>query len=196
MHLSILMLLLTLSIPSLAQTNTKSKWVDTETSYSDDFGNSVRVTNSLPKGGGTYTTTKGKTYSYVIFWHQLTNISKVPLELSLVYPSEPSAIFPHPDAHIRLFFPPETMTLEKIDAFNYGISHLNEFLDSTFFETSSLQKIIRPNETYYFYTAIVFYKAQGSARAKLVKEGAKAIYELKVGNTETKIPSGQIIFKK
>jgi len=183
------------SLIALAQTPITRNWIHTQETYADPLGNSIHVTNSLPKGGATYTTVTGHTYSYVIFWHRVTNTSDIPLELILKFPHKPFTIFPSPDSHIRLFLPPETMTPKKIDLFDYGVTNLKGFLDTAFYEPSNLGKTINPKEEYYFYVSVLIYQGQGSARASLIMKDNEFLYQIKIGSDSAVIPCGQVTFK-
>ena len=114
-------LLICLSLPGLAQ-STARNWIDTKAQLADRNGNVLSIANSLPKGGGRYTDTKGITYSYVVFWYRVTNESDVPAELSINFSSEPLSIYPNPSSYARVVLPDATMTIDKIDQFDYGLT--------------------------------------------------------------------------
>lgn len=189
------LLLVSISLNTLAQTTPARNWVHTEEEYSDSSGNTLMITNSLPKGGGTYTNSQGNTYSYVVFWYRVTNQSEVPMELELNFPATPFAFFPSPDSHIRLFFPPETLTPEKINEFDYGQSDLKGFLDAEFNEPAGLLKTINPKEEYLFYLSVLMYQVEGTARTALVMKGNNLFYQVSISPNATSIPCGQIVFK-
>ncbi|UWX56333.1 hypothetical protein NYZ99_09095 [Maribacter litopenaei] len=175
--------------------NTPRNWVDTVTQYSDSYGNTLEITNSLPKGGGTYLDTNENTYSYVIFRHKVTNTSEVPMELTMEFPSESLKIFASQESFIRLFFPNETMTSEKIGLTDYGLSDLEGLLDDQFHKPSKLEKTINPKEEYLFYVATLLYKARGTARAALIPKDGKVSYLLRIHPDSASIPSGRITFE-
>ena len=110
----------------------------------------MEISNSLPKGGGIYLDTNENTYSYVIFWHKVTNTSEVPMELTMEFPSESLKIFASQESFVRLFFPMETMTSENIGLTDYGLLDLEGFLDDQFHKPSKLEKIINPKDEYLF----------------------------------------------
>jgi len=188
-------IIIAISLNALAQNPTLRNWIHTQETFSDSIGNSLNIINSLPKGGATYTTVTGHTYSYVIFWHRITNMSEVPMKLNMTFPAEPFNIFPTPESHIRLFLPPENMTSEKIDLFDYGLSNLKSFLDKTFYEPSSFEKTINPKEEFLFYVSVLIYQAQGSARASLVMKDNELLYQINIGPETAIIPCGPITFK-
>jgi hypothetical protein len=107
MRLLTTFILLTNCLAAIAQTSPTRKWVDTVVKYTDSTGKVVVVHNSFPKGGGGYTDSTGKKYSYVIFWIRVVNESATPLELAIKFPAHPFTIFPSPDSHKRIFLPPD-----------------------------------------------------------------------------------------
>lgn len=167
-------ILLAICLPAIGQTR---NWVDTEVKYRDSAGNVVIVYSSLPKGGGRYTDSRGKTYSYVIFWTRVINESATQLELAIKFPANPFTIFPSPESHIRIFLPSDTMTLDKIPLGDYGLN-LQSFLDAGFDKPGKLQRTINPKEEFLFYIPVLFYQARGSARAALVLKGQDLFLKL------------------
>src|SRR5687767_13644709 len=130
MRLLTIFILLTICLTATGQTSSTRDWVDTEATYTDSAGNVVIVHNSLPKGVGRYTDSAGKKHGYVTFWTRVINESATPLQLSITIPADPFTIFPSPDEHIRIFLPPDTMTVDKIPLGNYGLTNLQSFLDA------------------------------------------------------------------
>ncbi|MEZ4778569.1 MAG: hypothetical protein R2786_04230 [Flavobacteriaceae bacterium] len=196
MRLFITFTAFTMCLTLVAQTSSSRNWVDSEIKYSVSQGNTIKVTNSLPRGGEVYTNSAGETYSYVIFWHKVSNEAETPIHLKLNFPPKSFTIFPSPDSHIRIYLPTEIMTSEKINLFNYGLLNLKDFLDSEFYEPSLMEKTINPKEEYFFYTSVLIYQQQGTARAGLIKEGNDLFYQLKIGENATLIPCGQIDFQE
>lgn len=58
-------------------------YVHTEHEYTDGSGRGVIIQNSLPKGGGTYTDSTGRSFLYVIFWSRVVNETTTPLDLEI-----------------------------------------------------------------------------------------------------------------
>lgn len=195
MRIPISFVAILIGLSALAQPNPERNWVYSEAAFADTDGNSLTVVNSLPKGGGTYTDTKGTRYSYVIFWYCITNESEVSLELDINFPAERHAIFPTSNSYIRLFLPPEAMTPEKIGMFDYGLSNLKSFLDTSFGESSRLVKTIPPKTASYFYISALIHQANGTARASFELEDDELSYHLKFDSNAVEIPCGQLIFK-
>lgn len=195
MRLLTTFILLTICITALAQTSPTRKWVDTEVKYTDSVGKVILVDNSFPKGGGGYTDSAGKNYSYVIFWTRVINQSTTPLELVIKFPADPFAIFPSLDSHIRIFLPPDTMTLDKIPLGDYGLTNLKSFLDAGFKKPSMLQITLNPKEEYFFYIPVLIYQARGTARAALVLKGQDLFYRISIDPQSALIPCGRIVFR-
>lgn len=197
MRLFTTVLLLTTCLLVSAQTSETRKWIHTEARYTDSTGNMVLIQNSFPKGGGRYTDASGKTYSYVIFWARVVNESNTPLALKINFPAKPFSIFPSPGSHIRISLPPDTMTFEKVLLFDYGLTHLQSFLDSGLYKPSLLQKNMKPGEEHLFYIMVLFYQAQGSARASLIPKGEDLFFKLSVAPDVdgALIPCGRLVFE-
>ena len=178
----------------MAQTSPARNWVDTETKYTDFAGKVVMVYNSFPKGGGGYTDADGKKYSYVIFWTRVINESSTPLELAIIFPTDPFTIFPSPDSHIRIFLPPDTMTIGKVPLGDYGLD-LQSFLDAGFNKPAMLQRTINPKQESFFYIPVLIYQARGTARAALVLKGQDLFFRISIAPDSALIPCGHLVFK-
>jgi hypothetical protein len=200
MRLLTTLILLTICLTAIGQTSSTKKWVDTEVKYTDSTGKVVIVQNSFPKGPGRYTDSAGKSYVYVIFWTCVINESATPLQLSITFPADPFTIFPSPDSHIRIFLPPDTMTVDKIPLYGYGLTNLQSFLDAEFDKPSMLQKTVNSKEECLFYIPVLIYESRGrsSARAALVLKGQDLFFRISMAPDvdSVLIPCGQLIFKK
>jgi hypothetical protein len=196
MRLFTTIILMTICLTAIGQTSPTRNWVDTEVKYTDSAGKVVMVYNSLPKGGGGYTDSTGEKYSYVIFWTHVFNESTTPLELAIKFPADPFTIFSSPDSHIRIFLPPDTMTLEKVPLGDYGLTNLQSFLDAGFKTPSMLQRTINPKEDYYFYIPVLIHQARGTARAALVLKGQDLFFKIKIAPDSALIPCGHLVFNK
>ena len=194
MHLLTTIILLTICSTAMSQSQTRN-WIDTEVKYTDSSGRVVIVYSSLPKGGGGYTDSTGRKYSYVIFWTRVINQSATPLELAVKFPADPFKIFPSPDSHIRLFLPPDTMTLEKVPLGDYGLTNLQSFLDTGFNKPGMMQRTLGPNGECFFYIPVVIYQARGTARAALVLKGQDLFFRISIDPDAALIPCGRLVFK-
>jgi len=65
-------------ISTYGQVGPTRNWVDSEVKLTDSNGNTVMVTNSLPRGGGV-AYQNGKKYGYVVFWTRMSNQSATPI---------------------------------------------------------------------------------------------------------------------
>ena len=172
-------------------------YIHSESKYTDSTGIVVIIQNSFPKGGP-YTDPTGKTYGHVIFWTRVINETATPLELTIKFPADSFAIFPSPDSYIKIFLPPDTMTLSKETLYNYGATGLKSFLDAGLNKPTMLQRTINPKEACLFYTAVLFYQAGGTARAGLVLKEQDLFYRISIAQQldSELIPCGHIVFKK
>lgn len=177
-------------------TNYPAKNTDTEYKYTDFSRKGVTIQNSLPKGGVEYTDSNGKNFEYVIFWNRVINRTNNPIELTINFPADSFEIFPSSNSYIKLFLPPDIMTLDKESLHNYGLTGLKSFLDTSFNKSSMVQRTMDPNEEYLFYVAMVSpYQLMGTRRAGFFLEEQDLFYRFRVGQDSTSIPIGQIIFK-
>ena len=173
---------------------------------SETLSQGVRIQNSLPVGMGYldstgkigYIDSIGKVYGYLIFFHRVTNETNFALSLTLHFPGS----FPSPNADLKLFLPPDTMTLDKEEFYNYGIKDLKSYLDTSFNTPSTLEKILHPKEGCLFYTVAVWSKlgdtaprAGGVARSVLVLKKQDLFYSIS-GIAPQAFTCGQITFKK
>lgn len=189
-------ILTTISLSAAGQPATERKWIDSEVKYTHPSGMVIAVQNSLPRGGGRYTDSTGTTYSYVIFWFRVANESTKPAELAVRFSADPYKIFPSPDSYIRVFLPPDTMTVEKIQIGDYGLTRLQAFLNEQFARPGSFHKRINPNETCMFYVPVLLYQVRGTTRAALVLNGDDLFFKISVAPEVegALIPCGRLFF--
>ena len=173
-------------------------YIDTESRYTDSTGIVVIIQNSLPKGGP-YTDPNGKSFAYRIFWTRVINETDTPLEIIINFPADPFAMLPSHDSYLKVFLPPDTMTLDKETLFAYGATGLNSFLDTGLNKPTMLQRTINPKEACLFYIGALFTQAYGVARAGLVLNDQDLFYGIRGIDPHLDpalIPCGQIAFKK
>jgi hypothetical protein len=128
-----------------------SRWIYSNYAYTDSIGKHVIIQNSFPKGGTKYTDPNGEVYTYAVFFTRIINETDNPLELKINFPVDP---YEHPDIpgqYFKIFFPPDTMVLDKEPLFNYGLTDLKSFLDNNRHKPSSLKRTINPKESGVFY---------------------------------------------
>lgn len=127
------------------------KDIYTKYKYTDSKGGSVIIENSFPKGGIRYTDPKGEQYVYAVFWTRIINETVNPLELKIEFPVDSYEIPSLKGKYYKVLIPSDTITIEKIPLFNYGLTNLEPFLDKAIYKSSSLKRIINPKESGGFY---------------------------------------------
>ena len=139
-------------------------WIDSEVKYTDSKGNLVKLIHSFPKGGG-QVYHNGKKYSYVVFWTRVFNQSATPIELQIKFPEV--NYFKSPESYIKIVLPKETMNIDKVQLFDYGLTNLQSLVDDKSNQLSMLQKKISPKEDYLFYlTVFIHTEGNGPSRSK------------------------------
>ena len=189
----ILLFLMFAPFLSFGQVGPIRNWVDSEVKLTDSRGNTVMVTNSLPKGGGVVYQ-NGKKYGYVVFWTRMSNQSATTIELKVKFPEV--TFFKSPDSYIKIVLPKETMKIEKEQLFDYGLTNFQSLLNDESNQLGILQKKIGPKEDYLFYvTVFIHIKGSGSARAKFELNDKELFYKISIGSDTTLIPCGSLEFK-
>ena len=193
MKLFISVFLLFVYLNAKGQVGPPRNWVDSEVKHTDPNGNSVMMTNSLPKGGGVVYQ-NGKKYGYVVFWTRMSNQSATPIELKVKFPEV--TFFKSPDSYIKIVLPKESMNIEKEQLFDYGLTNLQSILNDESNQLGILQKKIGPKEDYLFYvTVFIHIEGSGSARAKFELNDKELFYKISMGSDTTLIPCGSLDFK-
>ena len=193
MKLFISVFLLFVYLNAKGQVGPPRNWVDSEVKHTDSNGNSVMMTNSLPKGGGVVYQ-NGKKYGYVVFWTRMSNQSATPIELKVKFPEV--TFFKSPDSYIKIVLPKESMNIEKEQLFDYGLTNLQSILNDESNQLGILQKKIGPKEDYLFYvTVFIHIEGSGSARAKFELNDKELFYKISMGSDTTLIPCGSLDFK-
>ena len=159
----------------------KGQGIDTKW-YSETLSNGVIIKSSFPKGGPYKgPTTENFNHSYLVFFHRVMNETKNPLELIINFSADSIAIPNSPDTYVKLFLPPDTMTIDKQSLFSYGITELESLDQATCFE-----RIINPKEDCLFYIVAIFYQTRddawnqerGGNRGELVLKGQDLYYKM------------------
>jgi hypothetical protein len=187
--------LLTTCFTAIGQTANRA-FVDTASRYADPGGKGLVIENSLPKGGLRYTHPSGKDFVYAIFWTRVVNGTGSPVELTVRFPADS---IPSPNAYVKLFLLPDTMTLEKVALYDYGVTDLRSFLNAGFHEPTMLRRTIAPHESCGFYVAALSSRPGGTVRAGLVKKERDLFYRITGITPEldhTLTPCGHITFKE
>jgi len=170
-------------------------YIDTETLYADSTGIVVITQNSLPKGGA-YTDSIGRTFGYRIFWTRIINETATPIELTINFPADSFEIVARPDSYLRVFLPPDTMTLYNETLYDYGATGLKSFLDAGLNKPTMLQRTINPKEACLFYIGVLIDPAGNNfTRAGLVLKEQHLFYRITPQLDSALIPCGQIVLK-
>jgi hypothetical protein len=153
----------------------------TKYDYTDSIGKRLIIQNGFPQGGMKYTDVNGEVYHYAIFWTQIINETDNPLELKIHFPVDSYEIPSLPGKYYKILVPPDTMTLDKFPLFNYGLTHLESFLDNNIHKSSSLKRTINPKESSGFYVVMLCLVegAHGTMRTGLSLKGQDLFYRIK-----------------
>jgi hypothetical protein len=177
---------------AVGQASSKSQW------YSETTSNGITIQNSFPRGGPyTGPTKKNFNYSHLVFFTRIVNETGAPIELLVNFSADSIPIPFSPDTFVKLFLPPDTMTMDKQSVFDYGVKALKSFDTPTRF-----QRTIKSGEDCLFNIVAIFYQTKptaenrnrGGNRAELVLKGQKLFY-----NMPAQIEGlycGEIIIKK
>jgi|GEM_PF-631832 len=180
-------------------------FVDTEFEIGYSHENMVIIQNSFPKGGGDidgirgYYDSDGRHYGYRIFWSRILNRSKDDFKFSLTFPAESYSILGLPDAYLKLFLPPDTMTIEKLPLYNYGITGLKVFLDTHFDQPSNLHRTIGPGEEVFFFVGMLLHVPQqkGAIRTAIIPDGMDLSYRISIDPIGSAvIPCGRFSYSR
>jgi hypothetical protein len=141
--------------PDLSKDKSKSETKDdpgihTMYEYIDSIGKRLIIQNGFPRGGSRYTDRNGAVYGYAIFWTRLLNETDNPLELKIDF-IDSYKVPSLPGKYFKLLVLPDTMTIDNIPLFNYGLTDLDSFLDTSIHKPSSLKRTINPKESSGFF---------------------------------------------
>lgn len=156
--------------------------IDEKYLYSETDNNGIIIQNSFPRGGPYTGPTKNHhNYSHLVFFSHIINETDKPIELYINFSADSTVIPNSPDTFVKLFLPPDTMTVEKQSLFSYGISDLESFDKAT-----SFRKKLKPKDDCFFYVNAIFYQTtpdalgqkRGGNRAELVMKGQGFFYRM------------------
>jgi hypothetical protein len=190
MKISAFFILSLFYISTYGQVGPIRNWIDTEVKYSFANQKDVIFTHSLPKGGGQYNL-KGIKYNHVVFWTRINNQTSTPIKLQVTFPN--ITYLQSPDAHIKILLPKDTMSHEKEQLFNYGLTGFEFLLNDNTRQVKTLIKTIDPKKDYYFYIPVFMHEINGSARASIVLKGEKLFYKISIGKDTAYIPCGSLV---
>ncbi len=184
-----------------SKSNTKDVITSQESNDSKRYDQGVIIENSLPKGGP-YTDVTGKQFGYSVFWTRVTNRSSTPLDLTINFPADSFLVPPSPHSYLKLFLPPDTMTVGNESLNDYGATGLRSFFFSGVHKPTSLKQTIKPQEEYLFYVGALSggpsNQSGGTVRAGLVLKEQDLYYRISImPNFDSLLfPCGHIVLKK
>lgn len=166
--------------------------------YSESENNGVIIQNSFNRGGPyTGRTIKHFNYSHLVYFTRVINETEKSFELTINFSADSIAIPDSPDTFVKLFLPPDTMTLAKRNSFDFGVADLESLDQSTCF-----QRKLNPKEDCLFNVVAIFYQTRdgiqhqqrGGNRAEFILKGNDLYYRM-----SPQIDSlfcGQIVFSE
>jgi hypothetical protein len=126
----------------------------TKYEYTDSAGKSLIIQNSFPKAE-LYTDPNGNEYGRAIFWTRIINETDNPLELKIDFSGDsyefPGSVGSSVSRYFKIILPSDTMTRDKEDLYNYGLTDLDSFLVNSIDKPSSLKRTINPKKSSGFY---------------------------------------------
>ncbi len=163
----------------------------TKYEYTDSTGARLIIQNGFPRGGTKYTDPNGEVYGYVVFWTRIINETDNPIELKIDFPLDSYEVPSLPGKYFKILVPPDAMTRDKENLFNYGLTNLESFLDYSIHKPSSLKRTINPKESGGFYVVILCLidGAHGTMRTGLSLKGQDLFYRIKVDGSNSKSKS-------
>jgi hypothetical protein len=174
--------------------------IHTQYQYSDSIGKRLVIQNGYPRGGIRYTDPDGEVYGCAIFWTRIINETDNPLELKVDF-LDSYAVPSFPGKYFKLVVPPDTMIRDKEGLFNYGLTNLKSFLDTSIHKPSSLKRTINPKESGAFYVVKLGLVSEGPhgagdiLRTGLSLKGQDLFYRISVYNNSP-APSSLITEKE
>jgi hypothetical protein len=184
----------------------------TKYEYTDATGKRLIIQNGYPRGGTRYTDPDGELYGYAVFWTRIINETDNLLELTIDFPGNPYEVPSLPGKYFTVLVPPDTMTIDKVPLYGYGLKGLESFLDTGIHKPSSLKRTIKPKESSGFFVVKLSLVSEGVRgggdvlRTGLILKGQDLFYRVSTYNStqarqsasiigEKDIPCGRINFK-
>lgn len=150
--------------------------------YSESENNGVILQNSFNKGGP-YTGPVKKYFniSNLVYFTRVHNASERSLELTIHFSTDSIPIPNAPDTFVKLYIPPDTMTLDKRSEFNFGVRDLQSFDHPTRFHRK-----LKPGEDCLFNVVAIFIQTKADAmkqdrggnRGEFVLKGEDLYYRM------------------
>jgi len=176
-------------------------YIDTDTTYTFSNGKGITIQNGYPKGGNIepgipYIDSTGKQYFFVAFWTRIINGTNTAVEFKVNFTADSFPFSASPDPYVKLIIPTDTMTIDKLPLYSYGLTEMKAFVDANWDKATTLQKTIKPKEEHIFYTVALAYKTGGPARSAIFLKEDKLYYRISMrSHSPLIIPCGEIVFK-
>lgn len=162
----------------------------TEANYIDSTGQGIIIQNGFPRGGGSILASDDRTYGHAVFWSRIINKTDTLLELTIHFPADSIVIFPSSHAHFKLLVPSDTMTMDKVSEFNYGLENIESFAKSNLHQASQIQRTINPHEECSVYVVLLSHLSSsdnGISRTGLFLKEQNLYYRLTVDSLTSKL---------
>ena len=160
--------------------------------YADSMGKRLIIENGFPKGGMKYIDPNGDSYNYIVFWTRIINETYNPFELKMDIPVDSYEVPSLPGKYYKILIPTDTMTLEKMPLFNYGLTGLESFLDNNIHKSSSLKRTINSKESSGFYVVMLSLTTEGrpgsTLRTGLSLKGQNLFYKISAYKMAPELP--------
>jgi len=155
-----------------------SRWIYTKYAYADSTGRSLIIQNSFPRGEK-YTDPTGNAYVYAVFWTRIINETNNSMGLTIDFPLDSYELPSSPGNYFKILLPSDTMTPDKEPLFNYGLTGLASFLDTSLHKSPSFKRTINPKESSGFYVVTLFNKGvNGTLRTGLSLKEQNLFYRI------------------
>jgi hypothetical protein len=185
-------LLVLLSLNLYGQSVQNKNWEYSKVVYNSSANNKIIITNSLPKGGGIISY-EGKEYNYFIFWTSIRNEASLPLDLKIKFPT--IITFKSKESYAKVAFTKSTMTIDKVQEFDYGLTGIRSLLNNESNQLKELNNRISPFKNYLFYSAIFIHKTKWPVRAEYIVKDKKLFYKITADTDVVMVPCGSLDFK-
>jgi hypothetical protein len=185
-------LLVLLSLNLYGQSVQNKNWEYSKVVYNSSANNKIIITNSLPKGGGIISY-EGKEYNYFIFWTSIRNEASLPLDLKIKFPT--IITFKSKESYAKVAFTKSTMTIDKVQAFDYGLTGIPSLLNNESNQLKDLNNRISTFKNYLFYSAIFIHKTKWPVRAEYIVKDKKLFYKITADTDVVMVPCGSLDFK-
>lgn len=177
------------------------RYISKDTTYASSTGKGITIQNSVRKGGniepGTpYIDSTGRKYFFAAFWTRIINGTNTALEFEVNFPADSFPLSSPSDSYLKFFIPSDTMTVDKLSMYNWGLTGMKSFLDTNFSNATRLQKTIKPNEEHIFYIVTLSYQAAEPSRSAMILKEKELFYRITMrSHGSVEIPCGKIAFK-